>query len=1138
MNSHKKKLRSRNKSEDKAQILARMGAMFLASTVAVPALAQQQTAEDDDAIEEVVVTGSYIRRDNFDSFSPVSVISVEDIQQAGTTNTADLIFNLPQNVGTEVLANPGASGSSSSSLRTGGSSQGGIGLANLRGLGPRATMNLLDGHRLAFGDANFSYPQIAIERIEVLLDGASALYGSEAVAGVVNYIPAKRFDGFKVQFERKDQLDVSAPDDKFALLMGQEAERSNFLFAVEYRNRERLEQRDFSKYYNKSYNEAFAATGFPGSAFLPRRNATGAITANLQRPTDRRIDPGCGATFMNPGLTDITDNYQTRWGTPSTTGQTCGTNFGQILDWNSELEQLHGYARFEYELTDNITFDTDVIFGRQDFNTRSTPGPLVANDLLPVPGDLAGNPYRAFTDANFNGTIDTGERLLFARDTCNFVDCARGDGFPDRDANGDGIADPIAQGKFGFPVLLPSATADANGNGIPDRFDAASGVAFNEDVTLTAWSPFGKNSSGRPDGMNADGSIDRARVTDNLRIGAGFVVEIPDTSWRVDAHAIWAQREQNYALAFGSVANFSTPQLTAAFACVNPADMAAGRCMQFNPFSTSQFDIVNRVPTGNATSPTSLAFNTREEANAIFTFNDDITLSTNKLLDIVVTGDLFELPAGTLAMAAGYNYRRLESETKPNQLNSTSTNTFGTAIQAQDAYLEAHDVFAEFSVPIFENDFLGRLEASLAARYTDNEGSARLGLQTDAAFDDTVTKVGLLWQPLEWVSLRATYGEGFVVPEIADLFQGAREAQRNVADATCSVILPVVIPAPTDTSIQPVCNYTPPVAPATVPTVAAANLQTEIISGNPQLEPESSESYNYGITFSLLEGDLVLQADYFTVDYENVIFSLTSGLIASDETTRFQAFYVGRCGAEPTTGPGSATQVACATQARRDWITGGGQSARITRQADPVSGLPIGPVESVLGDFVNVLTQEVTATDVMASYRFSAQDLPWIGGDWGNFNARLQGTYMETYLFQINPSSLPIQGVGKRNDETGATQIPAVPRWRGLASLGWNNGNHIARMSGRYHDAITDFNVVGDIRAANLQGYIPSATYWDLYYQYNLGDRFGLGDTEISLNLSNVFNKQPSAIEDDGGIDTNLDNPLGRLLTLRVSHTF
>ncbi len=1096
-------------------------------------------AEQEQAIEEVVVTGSYIRRNNLNSSSPLSVIDVLDIQASGTTNTADIIFNVPQNIGTEVLANPGASGSSSSSLRTGGSSQGGIGLANLRGLGPRATMNLMDGHRLAFGDANFAYPQIAIQRIEILLDGASALYGSEAVAGVVNYMPLKQFDGFKVQFERRDQLDASAPDDKLSMVMGQESERSNFLFAMEYRNRERLEQREFPKYYNKSYDEAAAANGFPGSAFLPRRNATGAITSNLGRAQDRRIDPGCGASLMNPGLTDITDDTQTRWGTPSTTGQTCGNNFAQLLDWNSELEQLHGYARFEYDFNDYVKFDTDVIFGRQDFNTRANPGPLVANDPLPVPGDLAGNPYRAFADVNFNGSIDTGERLLFARDTCNFVDCTRGDGFPDRDLNGDGIAEPFSQGKFGTPVLMPSATADANGNGIPDRFDASAGVPFNEDVTLTAWTPFGKNLSGRPDGMNADGSIDRRRVTDNLRIGGGFVVEIPDTSWSVDTHAIWAHREQVYALAFGSPANFSTPQLTAAFACVNPADISAGRCSQFNPFSTSQFEVVNRVPTNTATPSTALAYNTRDEANAIFTFNDDLAESTTTLLDIVATGDLFELPAGMLSMAAGYNYRRLEQLTLPNQLNVTSQNTFGTAIQAQDAYLLAHDVFAELSVPIIDHDWLGSLEAQLAARYTDNEGSADLGLRTDAAFDDTVIKVGLLYQPTEWMSLRATYGEGFVVPEIGDLFQGQREAQRNVADATCSVILPVVIPSPADPSIPAVCNYALPTGTATLPTVASANLQTELISGNPQLSPETSQSYNYGATFVLLDGDLTLQADYFSVDYENVIFALTAGLIQSDETTRFQAFYLGRCGVEPTTGPGTAAQIACATQARRDWITGAGQSDRITRSIDPVSGLPIGSVSQVQADFVNVLAQKVTATDLLASYRFSAQDLPLIGGDYGSFNARLQGTYMETYIFQINPSSVPIEGVGKRNDETGATQIPAVPRWRGLGSLGWNYGDHTARLTGRYHHAISDLTVVGDIRAANVQGYIPSATYWDLYYQFNLGDRFGLGgDTEISLNIANVLDKQPSAIEDDGGIDTNLDSPLGRILSLRVSHSF
>jgi outer membrane receptor protein involved in Fe transport len=1107
----------------------RIVCLAVASCLLVPFAAR---AAEERAVEEILVTGSYIKRDNFDSPSPVSTISALDIEVSATTNMADIIYNQTQNFGTEVLANPGtgASGPSASSLRTGGSAQGGVGLANLRGLGERATMDLMDGHRLLFGDANFVYPQIAIERIEILLDGASALYGSEAIAGAVNYIPLKNYEGFKVQIEQRNQFDADAPDNKFGFLGGIDGDRGSALFALEVRDRERLEQREYEDYLRASndFNDV-DTVAFPGSAFVPRRNAAGAITSTATTAANRFPDPGCAFGFENT-TSDPTKRGHDRWGV-SFEGdpagrQRCGTKFGEFLDWNSDLESVHGYTRFEYEFNDNVTFDADAMFGKIEFDTRSVPSPLVANDALQVPGDLAGNPFRAFTDLNANNVLDGAEQLLYARDNCNFVTCGAGDGFADRDINGDGIADPAAQGRFGVPVLLPSNTVDSDGDGIFDRFDPDAGVAFNEDVTLTGWTPFGKNLTGIPTLLNGDGSASRGRETDNLRMSAGLEVVIPDTSWSVDTTYTWGRRKEDYALAFGSPTNFSTPQLQASFFCVNPADIAAGRCQQFNPFSTSQFQVVNRVPQAIATPATAPEYNTQEEVDAIIVLNEDQVEETLKMLDVVVTGDLFELPAGPVGVAAGIHWRKEELIVDVNALNRTDTNTFGTSVQPQDAYLEAHDAFVEFRVPVFEAArWVGNLELQLAGRYTDNEAEADLGLATDAQFDDDVYKVAALWQPLDWMSVRASWGEGFVVPEIGDLFQGTREATRQVADPTCTAILPVEIAAP--------CAY------STVNGVrtALANAQTEAIRGNPELEPESSEAWNLGMTLQLLDGDLTLQADYFTVDYEDVLFQYRAQTVAAEQVQRFSAFYVDRCGAEPTTGPGTPEQVACATQARTDWILGGFETDRYTR--DELGGQPVGLVNYVLGDFINLLAQEVTTYDLMAAYRFESSEIPMIGGDYGSFEVRVQGTYMDEYTYQIDAASAPIEGSGSRNDAGSGSQIPPIPEWRVTAGLTWIYLQHYARLTGRYHSTVEDKAIDGTIRAENSRGRIASAWYWDLYYAYTFEGLLGeTSTTQLSLGIQNVFNHDPLPIEDSGGVDVNLDNPLGRIYSLRLSHEF
>ncbi|MEC7970149.1 MAG: TonB-dependent receptor plug domain-containing protein, partial [Pseudomonadota bacterium] len=139
-------------------------------------------AEEDPAIEEVVVTGSYLKRNAADSPSPLSIVSSADIEDIGAADAAEVIASMPWNSGSQTRAatfqGEGADGRMS---------------MNLRNLGNGATLPLVNGRRQvpswyngrgnASTNINALVPTIAIERIEVVKDGASALYGSDAVAG-------------------------------------------------------------------------------------------------------------------------------------------------------------------------------------------------------------------------------------------------------------------------------------------------------------------------------------------------------------------------------------------------------------------------------------------------------------------------------------------------------------------------------------------------------------------------------------------------------------------------------------------------------------------------------------------------------------------------------------------------------------------------------------------------------------------------------------------------------------------------------------------------------------------------------------------------------------------------------------------
>ena len=175
--------------------------ILLAQNVpASPQLAATADAEST-ALQEIIVTGSRIASPNEVSTSPIEVISSKSIQVSGKTDITDIISQLPQ-IFTNDLGQDLGNGTS------GLTTAGGVATADLRGLGPGRTLVLVDGRRLGVGSPNTAISQPApdldqipaglVERVEVVTGGASAAYGSDAIAGVVNFIMKRNFEGFQV----------------------------------------------------------------------------------------------------------------------------------------------------------------------------------------------------------------------------------------------------------------------------------------------------------------------------------------------------------------------------------------------------------------------------------------------------------------------------------------------------------------------------------------------------------------------------------------------------------------------------------------------------------------------------------------------------------------------------------------------------------------------------------------------------------------------------------------------------------------------------------------------------------------------------------------------------------------------------
>src|SRR6266404_2851922 len=167
----------------------------------VPIFAQQAPAVAAEPLQEIIVTGSRIAAPNEVSTSPIQVLDSNYLKVTGKSDVTDFISQLPQ-VFTNDLGQDLGNGTS------GLTTAGGVATADLRGLGPARTLVLVDGRRLGVGSPNTAIAQPGpdldqipvglIDRVEVVTGGASAAYGSDAIAGVVNFIMKRNFEGVQI----------------------------------------------------------------------------------------------------------------------------------------------------------------------------------------------------------------------------------------------------------------------------------------------------------------------------------------------------------------------------------------------------------------------------------------------------------------------------------------------------------------------------------------------------------------------------------------------------------------------------------------------------------------------------------------------------------------------------------------------------------------------------------------------------------------------------------------------------------------------------------------------------------------------------------------------------------------------------
>jgi len=308
--------------------------------------AEPLIAEPATELAELIVTGSFIR--GAPPSSPIVTVSRDDIDRSGRASVADLLAALPQNYGN--AASPTAAiGLADTSGVNGSMAQG----VNLRGLGANATLVLVNGRRMAgsglkgdFGDIS-AVPTAAVQRVEVLLDGASALYGSDAVAGVVNIIPRRDFDGGETRI-RIGGARGGAEQVQVSQALGRAWRSGHVLLALEYQADAELKASERA-YTATTDLRALGGTDHRTIYSMPANIIAYSASAGAYVPTYAVPATGAkAASDLIAGGRNLQNNREAFSALPRQT-------------------RYSAYLDARQELTDRLTLSGDLRFTRRDF---------------------------------------------------------------------------------------------------------------------------------------------------------------------------------------------------------------------------------------------------------------------------------------------------------------------------------------------------------------------------------------------------------------------------------------------------------------------------------------------------------------------------------------------------------------------------------------------------------------------------------------------------------------------------------------------------------------------------------------------------------------------------------------------------
>ena len=347
------------------------------------------TAFGADEIEEVIVTGSYIKGTPIDSESPVTVLKREELAKQGAPSIVEMIRRLSASSGVDGESNQFQSNASE-----------GVASVNIRGLGAARTLVLINGKRQTpisarlpggrFVDIN-GIPKLAVQRVEVLKEGAAATYGSDAIAGVVNFLTRKNFEGLEFSASHQE-IDNSDGNQDFGAIFGKDFGNVHWVTSFGYETRSELSLRDIDNSqvsYAENPRGGFSSIGNPGVFFDPADAGKGFSALSSARTGTK--DPNCSS------LGGVNNSLFCRF---------------RYTDFDNAIEEEERYQLFSEingELSNGMNFHAEFLYSKVDVpewkTSPSYPPQSLFGDIQYVPNDHPGLVDMATKHASFNKYI-------------------------------------------------------------------------------------------------------------------------------------------------------------------------------------------------------------------------------------------------------------------------------------------------------------------------------------------------------------------------------------------------------------------------------------------------------------------------------------------------------------------------------------------------------------------------------------------------------------------------------------------------------------------------------------------------------------------------------------------------------------